>query len=146
MKFKIAKNMELFWFDENKWISVDLKPCFPNTLKNQFFSIRDNDGKELVLLENLKLLEEDSKMIIEEYLKFKSFKFKIIGIYLIEEDFGVRHFEVKTVNGDRNFQTNLDDWPRLENENLVVINDIYGDQYHFQNLEFGQNLIQDYIN
>ncbi|MFT6633634.1 MAG: hypothetical protein ACJAS4_003605 [Bacteriovoracaceae bacterium] len=145
MLFKIAKNMELYFFQNQSWAPVDLKPCFPNSFKDKYFSIRDKDGKEVYLIESLAQLEEINRKTIIEYLKFKTFRFEIVGIHRIEEDFGVRHFEVKTNKGDRNFQTNLDDWPTIQKDGSILIDDLFGDQYCIYNLKFGQKLISDYI-
>jgi hypothetical protein len=145
MLFKIAKNMELFFLENQAWKPVDLKPCFPNSNKDDYFSIRDKDGNEVHLIENLGQLDEVNRKTINDYLKFKTFRFEIIGIHKIEEDFGVRHFEVKTNQGDRNFQTNLDEWPTIQKDGTVLIDDLFGDQYYIQKLEFGKKLISDYI-
>lgn len=145
MLLKINHNMELKFLHKNEWIPVDLKPCFPNSYENDFFSIRNRDGEEVYLIENILNLEEVDQNTIKKYLEFKTFKFRISGIYKVEEDFGVRHFEVKTFSGDRNFQTNLDDWPKVQKNGNVCIEDIFGDQYFFSQLEFGESLISDYI-
>ena len=53
MLLKINHNMELKFLHKNEWIPVDLKPCFPNSYENDFFSIRNRDGEEVYLIENI---------------------------------------------------------------------------------------------
>ena len=145
MEFKLTEDRTLFLLRNKQWSKVELKPCFPLTHKQKYFSIRDEEGKELEFLENLDELDEINSKLVESYLNFKSFKFKVQGIYKIEEDFGVRHFEVKTQIGDRNLQTSLENWPKLQKDGSYIIEDIYGDQYLVDKLEFGTKEFSAYI-
>ena len=113
MQFKLAEDKKLFWLSDEDWVSVEIKACFPNSHPNKYLSVRNDKGVELALIEKLDDLSLDSKLIVDEYLKFKSFVFKIVGIYKISEDFGLRSFEVKTESGDRCFQMALEDWPEI---------------------------------
>lgn len=146
MEYKIDKDMSLYTLINEQWTRVDLKPCFPVSNSDKFFSVRDKDGKEIKLIKSLEDINELSRNTIKEYLRFKTFKFEITGIHLIEEDFGVRHFEVETKEGSRNFQTELDKWPNRLSDGSILIEDIYGDQYRVLNLDFGIKLLSDYIN
>lgn len=145
MLFKLDKNMELFSLVDQNWKQVDISPCFPKTLPQKYLSVRNSDGKEIKLIEDLEDLDLVNRKTLEDFLRFKMFNFEITGIYKVEEEFGVRHFEVKTGQGDRLFQTELDAWPTVTPNNQVQIKDIYGDNYTIKNLEFGQALLQPLI-
>jgi hypothetical protein len=145
MEFKIAKDKKLFWLQNKSWCEVELKPCFPNSDPNNFFSILDNEGNELTMLNSLEMLDEQNKKILNEYLSFKCFSFEVLGIYKIEDDFGLRHFEVKTSAGDKCFQMQLDEWPKVDEQGNVVFDDLYGEQYFIKNLEFGEKLLKPYL-
>lgn len=145
MNFKIAEDKKLFWLQNKTWWEVELKPCFPTSNPNKYFSIRDEKGNELSLIENLDNLDDENRSIIENYLSFKNFVFEILGIYTVDEDFGLRHFEVKTSKGDRCFQTPLEDWPEVDEDGTIRINDLYGEQYQIKKLEFGHEILEAYV-
>lgn len=146
MEFKIDVDNTLFLLQQNaQWAKVTLKPCFPKSHPDKYFSVRDDKEKELYLLESLLNLDEDNKKIIEEYLKVQSFNYEVIGIHHVDEEFGVRHWEVKTKQGDRSFQTELDAWPDIQADGRILIDDLFGDQYEIRNLEFGHKILDSYI-
>ena len=145
MLFKLESNMELFLRCDEAWNAVDLRPCFPNKHQDKYLAVRDSDGNELRLIEDIEQLDDISQKIIGKYLDFKMFRFEIVGVYKVEEEFGVRHFEVKTTKGLRNFQTELDGWPVQKADGTIMIDDLYGDQYMIKHLEFGENLISDFV-
>lgn len=141
MKFKLTENKDLFYLINNDWVRIQLKSCFPYESKFKFLSLLDQDGKELGLIEDLENLEIKQKKLIFDYLEFKSFEFKIKGIYKVEEDFGIRTFEVKTQAGDKKFQTGLDDWPEKLEDESYLIKDLFGDLFRIESLEFGQKYL-----
>lgn len=145
MEFKLAKDHKLFWLKNKSWLEVELKACFPTSHPDKYFSIRDEQGQELALLENLNILDDQNKRIVESYLSFKSFVFEVTGIYEIEEDYGLRHFEVKTNKGDRSFQMALEVWPQVFEDGTIVFDDLHGEQYHVKNLEFGHKTLEAYL-
>jgi len=143
-KFKLELDKKLFYLKNKsaEWVEVDLKPCFPQTFADQYYSLQDDKGEEIELIERIEksdFLDELDIEILNEYINFKKFTFVIIGIYSIAEDFGLRNFKVKTVQGDRSFQTGLDVWPRVINNGAILIDDLYGEQYWIHDLEFGQD-------
>ncbi len=145
MKFKLTENKDLFYLINNDWVKIQLKSCFPYESKFKYLSLLDNDGKELGLIDDLEKLEEQQKFYILKYLEFKSFEFMIEGIYKIEEDFGVRAFEVRTQSGDKKFQTGLDDWPELLDDGSFLIKDLFGDIFRIQKLKFGQKFLEPFL-
>ncbi len=145
MQFKMAEDKKLFWLSDENWTSVEIKACFPNSHPNKYLSVRNDKGVELALIEKLEDLSVEARSIVHDYLKFKSFVFEIIGIYKIEEDFGLRSFEVKTKSGDRCFQMALDDWPEVNSRGNIHLEDLHGEQYSIENLEFGAKILSAYV-
>lgn len=146
VEFKIEKDNTLFLLQQNaQWAKVKLLPCFPKSNPNSFYSVRDDKDKEIQLLENLDDLDVDNKKIVEDYLKIRTFSFEIVGVFQADEEFGVRHWEVKTKQGDRSFQTELDSWPQIQDDGRILIDDLYGDQYVIHNLEFGHKVLNSYV-
>lgn len=143
MEFKLNADKSLSLLQNNQWKQVELKCCFPDSHPDMYFSVMDEKKKEVTLIESLKELDELNQKILAEYLETKNFVLEIIGIYDIREEFGVRHFEVQTKSGKRSFQTELDIWPEQKGA-YTLINDIYGDQYQIQQLEFGSEILARY--
>lgn len=133
MKFQLINDHFLQLNRENKWIDVELKSCFPITQGQSFYSISDSKGKEIALIESLADLEMDSQSAIKRYLKFKNFIISITKVHSIEEEFGIRSFVVETDQGPRNFQMDIQRWPKLNN-NSVSFEDISGDRYVVKDL------------
>lgn len=146
MEFKLEQDNSLFLLQQNaQWAKVVLKPCFPKSHPAEFFSVRDEKDKELSLLESLDTLDEDNRKVIDDYLKVRNFQYEIIGIYNVDEEFGIRHWEVKTKQGERVFQTELDYWPQIQDDGRILLDDLFGDQYEIKALEFGQKILMNYI-
>lgn len=144
MEFKLENDHSLYLRKNNLWLEVELKNCFPDSRPDQFFSIRDDSKKEICLLKSLDELDEVNRKVIETYLKFKNFLYEIKGIYTIDEEFGVRHWDVETLQGRIVFQTELDLWPEESSSGGIVIRDIYADQYQINSLDFGADILARY--
>ncbi len=142
MKFKLESDKKLFYSKDNEWQEVELKSCFPLTDKNSFFSVLDKEAKEIELIESLSHLNVSDRFVVDEYLNFRGFNFEILGVYKIEEDFGLRHFEVKTQVGDKAFQTALDAWPMKTKSGEYIFSDIHGDQFIVNTLDFGEKYMK----
>lgn len=145
MKFKIASDHKLYYFKNDEFKEVELVQCFPMTHPNEYYSLKDKDGEELELFQSLNDLDNESRELIEFYQKFKSFKCKVIGIYNIVEDFGLRNFKVKTNMGDRSFQMPLDEWPKIGDDGLILFEDVFGEKFILENLDFGEKHLRPYV-
>lgn len=145
MKFKLDKNMKLYVKMAGSFELVSVVAAFPKTKPKNYLSLLNEKGEEMGFIEDLSALEASESKILEKYLEFKHFQFQILGFYRVEDDFGVRNFEVKTRQGDRKFQTELDFWPKLKN-GKIEFTDIFGDRFYFTSLEFGQEKVRDLIN
>lgn len=145
MKFKIAQDHKLYFKVEENFKEVELAQCFPLSHPNEYFSLKDKEGQEIELIQSLNDLDNDSREIIENYQSFKSFKCKVIGIYLIEEDFGLRNFKVKTNMGDRSFQMPLDEWPKVNKDGTILFEDVFGEKFILECLEFGDKHLRPYV-
>tara|TARA_B100001971_G_scaffold37960_1_gene33003 strand:- start:46917 stop:47354 length:438 start_codon:yes stop_codon:yes gene_type:complete len=145
MKFKLAPDHKLYYKVGDEFKEVELVQCFPLSHPNEYYSLKDNEGKELELFQSLNDLDTESREVIENYQVFKSFKCKVIGIYHIEEDFGLRNFKVKTNMGDRSFQMPLDEWPKVADDGLIFFEDVFGEKFILESLEFGEKHLKPYV-
>ena len=59
----------------------------------------------------------------------ETFCFQVTDIELIEDEFELRHWKVKTRQGARQFQTELSAWPRSLPNGSHMVQDVYGDLY-----------------
>jgi hypothetical protein len=108
---------------------VHVRRCFPWSEPERFVSLRDDDGEEFVLIADPRSLDPTSRQVLEETLAEAGFLFDVTGVREIEEEVELRHWRVRTSQGDRSFQTRLDDWPRRLPDGGLLIRDITGDLY-----------------
>ena len=129
MKLRIEDNFELYFKNgSDEWQKVWLKQCFPKTMPHNYLSVLNEDNEELILIKSLSSLSDETKDVISRYLKFKNFKIEIVEILGIEEEYGIRQWQVDTVQGARIFQTAVQDWPTKE-RGVIRIEDIHNDVY-----------------
>jgi hypothetical protein len=120
---------ELYYHANGEEKLVSLKQCFPRTMPDKYLSVMDNEGKEIALIDNIDDLDEHNRKVVSLYLRFKNFNFTVTKIVNIEEEYGVRNWEVETEQGSRRFQTDLQEWPKVNYSNEMSVEDINGDKY-----------------
>ena len=114
-------------------VEVHIKQCFPWSNPGEFLSLRDKDDNEVCLIDNIADLDQSSRSLIEAELSFSQFVLKVEGIEKIEEDVELRQFHVMTGQGQRVFQTKLEDWPEVLENGVVLIEDLAGDLFRIEN-------------
>ncbi len=114
---------------------VRLHLCFPWTEPERFLSLRDEEGNELLLVEDPGTLDRDSREILRSMIEESRFVFPITAIESADPDFELRVWKVRTRGGPRRFQTKLDDWPRPLPDGSLLLRDIAGDLYRVENPE-----------
>lgn len=107
--------------------------CFPWTAPCRYISLRDREKNEKALLENVLELDPESRAALEEVMAEARFVFSITGIHSAQAEFELRVWKVQTQQGERQFQTKLDDWPRPLPDGGLLIRDIGGDLYRVEN-------------
>lgn len=103
--------------------------CFPWSHPTQFFSLRDDDDKEVLLLNDPAELDPQSRANLEEALARVGFVLVVTGILSVSEEYELRLWSVETQQGPRKFQTARDAWPRELPGGGVLIRDVAGDLY-----------------
>ena len=109
---------------------VRVHRCFPWSEPGKFLSLRDDDHRELALVETLDELDGDSRSVLEGAIAEAGFVLEVTRIIRVEEEVEIRSWEVETRQGPRAFQTRLDDWPMEVPGGGIVIRDVAGDLYH----------------
>jgi hypothetical protein len=109
--------------------------CFPWSEPHHHVSIRDQEGNELLYVEDPKGLDESSRRALEEALTAVGFVIDVTSVDSVVEDFEMRCLQVRTRQGPRKLQTALDAWPRRAPNGEVLLEDIGGDIYRIPPLE-----------
>lgn len=115
-------------FDE-RLVAIKLRQCFPWSEPTRHISLRDNDDKEIALVDDPSSLDADSRKAFELALAEAGFVLEVTRVVEIEEEIEIRQWTVETRQGNRLFQTHLDDWPRVLPGGGLLIRDVAGDLY-----------------
>ncbi len=118
---------------EGKPVPVMLRPSFPWSASTRFISLRENENKEIYLINRLEDLDDESRQAVEASLAESTFTLEVTAIKKIKKEFDLRLWTVETKQGPRRFQTKLDDWPRNLPDGGMVICDLSGDLYLIAN-------------
>ncbi len=139
LNLRRGKNGILCVSHESSDTEVSIKQCFPWSGPDEFLSLRDSDDNEVYLIKDINELDETSQRLIQEELNFSQFVLKVSQVKKIEEDIELRQFHVVTEQGERVFQTKLEDWPEVLESGIITIQDLAGDIFRiedWQSLDF----------
>jgi hypothetical protein len=114
---------------DERTVAVKLRQCFPWSEPARHISLRDSDDKEIALVEDPASLDAESRQAFELALAEAGFVLEITRLLDIDEEIEIRQWTVETKQGNRSFQTHLDDWPRLLPSGGLLIRDVAGDLY-----------------
>jgi hypothetical protein len=112
--------------------NVTVARCFPWSLKDEYVSIRDKDGKEIVLLRDLEGLDPATRELIEEELRDKFFVPRIQRITRYKAEFDVVSISAETDRGKVTFQIRNRDDVRLLSPVRALFRDVDGNVYEVE--------------
>jgi hypothetical protein len=112
---------------------VQVACCFPWTHPREFISLRDDKGKEQLLIEDLQIVASPARALIEDELAERNFLPRITGIEAIADEMELFHWKVITAAGPRSFLTRRSDHPRKLANGDVLIKDVSNDLYLIPN-------------
>lgn len=130
---------QLFLYRGNERLLVFATLCFPWTDPDHYLSLKDIDGKEIMLIKDFKSLDKKSYEAIQLPLAHARFSFEITAIASIKEDFQLRVWTVTTTSGPRRFLTHMDTWPLETPDGAYIIKDLEGDYYRISQLDDRSN-------
>ena len=110
-------------------VAVRLRQCFPWSEPRRHLSLRDDDEREVALVDDPATLNPASRCALEQALAMAGFVLDVTHVLAIDEEVEIRQWTVETVHGRRSFQTHLDDWPRVLPGGGLLIRDVAGDLY-----------------
>ncbi len=113
---------------------VKVARCFPWSLRDEYVSIRDEDGKEIALLRSLDEADPASRRLIDQELREKVFVPKIRRIIRYRAEFDVVYITAETDRGEVTFQIRSRDDVRVLSPNRAVFSDVDGNVYEVEDL------------
>lgn len=123
------ENRQLYLQKNEDEYEIQVKKCFPWTHPLEYLSLRDVEDNEVFLVENLTQLDADSRKNLAQYLKKSDYIHEIVKVVEVIEDVELRNYQITTQGGDRSIQTRLDDWPNVQEDGAVIIQDLNGDLF-----------------
>ncbi|MCE5279103.1 MAG: DUF1854 domain-containing protein [Planctomycetaceae bacterium] len=108
--------------------------CFPWSLPDQYISIRDKDGNEVVLLETLDALNGDWQTLLIEELRDKAFNPQIRKVLSHKTEFGVTSITAMTDRGEVIFQIRSREDVRVLSPRQALFRDADGNTYELADL------------
>jgi len=114
---------------DGRCVPVRLRQCFPWSEPTLHLSLRDDEDREVAIVDDPALLEPESRRALEHALAEAGFVLDVTHVLDIDEEVEIRQWTVETRQGRRSFQTHLDDWPRTLPNGGLLIRDVAGDLY-----------------
>ena len=110
-------------------VSVQLRQCFPWSEPRLHLSLRNDEDREVAIVDDPEDLDAESRQALEQALAQAGFVLEVTRVLDIDEEVEIRQWTVETRQGRRSFQTHLDDWPRHLPNGGLLIRDVAGDLY-----------------
>ncbi|MBV9848160.1 MAG: DUF1854 domain-containing protein [Armatimonadetes bacterium] len=118
--------------DDRSWREVRIARAFPFSEPDRYIGLRDGADKDIGLIENPGLLDEESCAVIEQELARRYFTPQIQRVVSVKEEMGTVTWEVETDRGARRFVVrNLRDSTFPLGPNRLMMTDTDGNRYEF---------------
>ncbi|MBS3733779.1 MAG: DUF1854 domain-containing protein [Phycisphaerae bacterium] len=124
--------------------------AYPLTHPRRLVSLRDADGQEVGLLDNVKDLDADSRQIVRQELDRSYFMPRIMDVVDLREELNVVRWDVQTNKGPRTFLVrNVRRNVRRIGQRRFVIKDVDGNRYEIRDWitlpSAAQKLLEPYL-
>jgi len=126
---RIATDGRLVVMVDGTPVPVRLRQCFPWSEPGLHLSLRNDEDREVAIVDDPADLDAESRRAIEQALAEAGFVLEVTRVLDIDEEVEIRQWTVETRQGRRSFQTHLDDWPRSLPNGGILIRDVAGDLY-----------------
>lgn len=123
---------------------------FPLSNKGKLVAVRDGDGAEIAILDDIRKLEKVSREIVDREIEKAYFMPVIEDLYDVTDTLGILNWSVSTDRGPRVFQIkNLRRNIRRIGRERVVIRDVDGNRYEVREVSklpsSAQDLLDQYL-
>lgn len=135
VKIYYKQNRQLYLLKGEDEYEIQVKKCFPWTHPLEYLSLKDVEDSEVYLVENLTQLDAESRKNLAKYLDKSDYIHEIVKVVDVIEDVELRNYKIATKGGERSIQTRLDDWPSLQDDGGVIIQDLNGDLFRITSPE-----------
>ena len=115
-------------------VDVRLRRAFPWSEPGRFVSVRDAEGKELLLIESLEPLDPGRRKVIEQALADGSFVPRITAVHDVDVSFGYQLWKVRTDRGPAEFRVQEREDIRFLPDGRFRIKDADGTVYEMVSL------------
>ena len=124
--------------------------AFPLSNKGRLVAVRDGDGNEIAILDDIAKLEATSREIVDREIEKAYFMPVIEDFYNVTDTLGILNWAVLTDRGPRVFQIkNLRRNIRRIGRERVVIRDVDGNRYEVRDVSklplHAQDLLDQYL-
>ena len=114
---------------------VRVRRAFPWSEPGRYISVRDSEGKELVLIDDLSAIDPAQRKIIESALAATSFIPRIVAVREVDVRFGHQQWSVVTDRGPIDFRVQEREDIRFLNDGRFRIKDADGNVYELPPLD-----------
>ena len=114
---------------------VRLRRAFPWSKPGGFVSIRDAEGKELMLIDGLDQLDPGRRKTIDDWLANSSFVPRIVSVEDVDVRFGYQQWKVQTDRGAIEFRVQEREDIRFLPDGRFSIRDADGNVYEMPRLD-----------
>jgi hypothetical protein len=108
---------------------VNVRRAFPWSSPQEHISIRSSEGKELILIDDVRLLPEAQRKLVEEALSSGIFVPRIQRVLEVDVSFGHQEWHVITDRGDTRFRVQEREDIRFLPDGRFSIKDADGNVY-----------------
>ena len=126
---RIATDGRLVVMVDGTPVPVRLRQCFRWWEPGLHLSLRDDEDREVAIVDDPAELDAESRVAVEQALAEAGFVLEVTRVLDIDEEVEIRQWTVETRQGCRSFQTHLDDWPRSLPNGGILSRDVAGDLY-----------------
>ena len=115
-------------------VDVRLRRAFPWSQPGRLVSVRDGEGKELLLIDDLQSLDGQRRATIERWLGDTSFVPRIVAVDDVDVRFGYQQWKVRTDRGKAEFRVQEREDIRFLPDGRFRIKDADGTVYEMVSL------------
>jgi hypothetical protein len=98
--FRAPSGVPCLETEDRTWTDVRLVRCFPLSLPDEYVSVRDNEGEEIMLLRQLDDLPPESRKLADADLQDHYYMPVITRIREIADEHGIFRWDVETDQGE----------------------------------------------
>ena len=133
--YRVSGVVRLTILNDRSWIKVSVARAFPLSDPNHYLGFLDGAGKDIGLLHDPGLLDQDSRRVVDEELEKRYFVPIVERVVTVKEEFGTIYWTVETDRGEkevivRNLRDNLQDL----GGSRVIITDVDGNRFEFRDI------------